>query len=160
MAHSFARVVSGSALAAVLAASSVATPGWAAVPAPRLAARSLQDLPTPLPYPYDEKASAAEVNARLDAAFAQARRSGKRVIVDMGGNWCSWCRLLAAVMDLPQAKPFIAANFVVVTVPVTSAQASRDDENRQVLKRFKIKKIDGYPYLVVAKPDGRVLARS
>jgi thiol-disulfide isomerase/thioredoxin len=129
-------------------------------PAPTLKARTLKELPTPLPRPYDEAATPAQADAAIDAAFARARASGKRVIVDLGGNWCSWCRLLAAVMDLPEAKPFMAAHFEVVSVPVSSREEKRDDLNRQVLRRFGLRKADGYPYLIVTEPDGRVLARS
>jgi len=159
MARSSLPAVSALAMALAIGPGLV-SPSHAAEIAPRLEVRTLKALPTPLPYPYDEKASAKSVDAALDAAFARARASHKRVIVDLGGNWCSWCRLLAAVMELPEAEPFIKAHFEVVSIAVTSAEKSRDDENRQVLKRFDIKTIDGYPYLVVAEPDGRVLARS
>ena len=57
---------------------------------PKLKVNSLEQLPTPLPRPYDEKATPAQVNAAVDAAFARARKNGKTVIVDLGGNWCSW----------------------------------------------------------------------
>jgi len=158
---------SGAALTAVAAAAALAAcaagagaTARAGSPAPELKARTLKELPTPLPRPYDEAATPAQVNARIDAAFARARASHKRVIIDLGGNWCSWCRLLAAVMDLPEARPFMAAHFEVVSVPVSSREDRRDDQNRQVLRRFGLKKADGYPYLVVAEPDGRILARS
>ena len=150
------------ATAAVLTTLAVGPAASAAahVPAPTLKAHTLKDLPTPLPRPYDEAATPTQADAAIDAAFARARASGKRVIVDLGGNWCSWCRLLAAVMELPEAKPFMAAHFEVVSIPVSSREEKRDDVNRQVLRRFGLRKADGYPYLVVAEPDGRVLARS
>src|SRR5205085_12219622 len=87
-------------------------------------------------------------------------KSGKNVIVDLGGNWCSWCRQLAAAMDLPEAKPFIQTNFEVVSVNTASDKGKLDDRNVQILKRFGIKKIDGVPWLVVAEPSGKILASS
>lgn len=126
---------------------------------PRVHAVRLADLPRPLPRPYDDTESPAAVNASLDAAFARASASGKRVIVDLGGNWCGWCRALAGVMALPEVKPFIDANFEVVPVDVSSAEGATD-RNAQVLRRFGLAKVKGVPWLIVAEPDGRVLDSS
>jgi thiol:disulfide interchange protein len=126
---------------------------------PRLQVRALADLPRPLPYPYDAAADPAAVNAVVDAAFARARGTNKRVIVDFGGNWCKWCRMLAGVMALPEARPFIARNFEVVSVNVSSTEG-QFDQNTQVLRRLNVGKIDGVPWLVVAEPDGKVLSSS
>lgn len=127
--------------------------------APDVGGIALEELPTPLPYPYPEGLAEAEVNAALDAAFARAVVSGKRVIVDMGGNWCSWCRALAGVMELPEVAPFMAENFEIVFVNVSSEQGLTD-QNRHVLERFGIDEIGGVPWLVVADADETVLASS
>ncbi|MEJ0042207.1 MAG: thioredoxin family protein [Rhizomicrobium sp.] len=55
--------------------------------------------------PYDETANA---DADVAAAFARARKSGKCVFIDLGGNWCGDCVVLANIMQLPEVKPFIA----------------------------------------------------
>ena len=124
---------------------------------PHVSAATLSELPTPLPSPYDQGATAEVVNARIDAAFARASAGGKRVIVDLGGNWCGWCRTLVGVMELPEVKPFIDANFEVVPVDVTSAKG-HIDLNSQVLKRFDVANVEGVPWLVVADASGHVLA--
>ena len=116
----------------------------------------LADLPKPLPEPYDEGATPAAMNARLDAAFAEAKAGGKRVVVDLGGNWCIWCRELDAVFEKPEVKPFMDANFVVVPVDVTSVEGPVD-RNQAVLTRLGVGKVDGFPWLVVADADGKVL---
>jgi thiol:disulfide interchange protein len=126
---------------------------------PQVGVSKLADLPTPLPKPYDEAASPDEVNTRLDAALARAAVGHKRVIVDLGGNWCVWCRMLAAVMELPAAKPFVDANFEVVPVEVSSAEGKLD-RNAEVLQRLGVAKVGGVPWLVVVDPDGRVIASS
>jgi thiol-disulfide isomerase/thioredoxin len=143
----------------IIAALALAGPALADVPGPKLRVTKLEQLPTPLPKPYDEKASPAQVDAAVDAAFARAKASGKTVIVDLGGNWCSWCRSLAGVMSLPEAKPFMDRNFELVTVNISSAKGLTD-RNNQVLKRFKVAKVDGVPWLIVAAPDGKILASS
>src|SRR5580693_7835495 len=40
---------------------------------------------------YDEKANAKEL---IDAALIAAKRENRRVLIQWGGNWCSWCLLL------------------------------------------------------------------
>lgn len=127
--------------------------------APTLKARSLAELPTPLPRPYDETATPEAVSVAIDRAFEVAKRTDKRVIVGLGGNWCSWCRSLSAAMALPEAKPFIESNFVVVNVPVSATKDSLD-RNLEVLDRFKIDAVGGVPWLIVAEADGTVLSSS
>ena len=149
-------LVLGAAAVSALTASGTAQAG---VRGPSVGGVTLDTLPTPLPRPYDDQAGAAAVDARLKAAFRRAGRTRKRVIVDLGGNWCGWCRALAAVMALPSVKPFVEANFEVVPVSVSSAKGLTD-KNIHVLKRFKIKDVDGVPWLIVAEPNGRVLSSS
>lgn len=67
------------------AAATAAPPALAARPAPRLSIKTFAELKTPLPLPYDE---AADADAVVDRARTQARRQGKRLLIDLGGNWC------------------------------------------------------------------------
>jgi thioredoxin-related protein len=34
---------------------------------------------------------AADAKADIQAAIAQADKEGKNVLLQIGGNWCSWC---------------------------------------------------------------------
>jgi thiol:disulfide interchange protein len=120
--------------------------------APKLRITQSKDLPTPLPLPYDEKANAT---ADVDAAFARARASGKRVLIDLGGNWCPDCRILSGVMELPEVKPFVAQHFETVAVDV-----GRFDRNLHIPERFKAGKVAGVPWLIIAEPDGTVIHSS
>ena len=124
----------------------------AAAPAPRVHIADTKQLATPLPYPYDE---AADANAAVDAAFARAKANGKRVLIDLGGNWCPDCRVLAGVMALSEVKPFLDSHFEIVSVDV-----GRFDRNLQIPARFNVAKLAGVPWLVIADPDGTVAASS
>ena len=87
------------------------------------------------------------------AAFARARKSHKRVLIDLGGNWCGDCVVLANVMQLPEMKPFLAAHYEIVSVDV-----GRFDKNLQIPARFGIKKrLAGVPSLLIVEPDGKTL---
>ncbi|HWF00093.1 MAG TPA: thioredoxin family protein [Caulobacteraceae bacterium] len=139
-------------LSLALIAGLAAAPALAA-PAPKVTSvATLKDLPTPLPLPYDEAADARTVNARLDAAIAQARRSHRLLLVDLGGNWCPDCRLLAAVMRLPEVKAFVDQHYVVLPVDI-----GRRDKNLQVPHRFGLDKIGGVPSLIVVDRKGRIV---
>jgi thiol:disulfide interchange protein len=121
-----------------------------AAPAPRLALRSLAELPVITMKPYDESANA---NAAVAAAFARARHSGKRVLIDLGGNWCGDCVVLANVMALPELKPFLAAHFEMVSVDV-----GRFNKNLQIPARFGIRtRLKGVPAILVVEPNGTTL---
>lgn len=131
------------ALAAALLAVTAA-PALAAPP-PKVSIGSYAQLHTPLPYPYDETANA---DAQLARALAKAKASHRRVLIDLGGNWCGDCRILSATMELPEMKAFIDRHFVVVVVDI-----GRMDKNLQIPARYGVTdQIEGVPALLVVDP--------
>jgi thiol-disulfide isomerase/thioredoxin len=122
------------------------------VHAPKIGIDKIAQLPVVERSPYDPNADAT---AAVDAAFARARTSGKRVLIDLGGNWCGDCIVLANLMQLPEMKPFLAAHFEIVSVDV-----GRFDKNLQIPARFGItQRLEGVPSVIVAEPDGRFVNR-
>jgi thiol-disulfide isomerase/thioredoxin len=148
------------AAAFALAALFLASSAHAAQPAPKVSIASFAQLKTPLPYPYDEKADADKVVA---AAKAKAKKQNKILIVDLGGNWCPDCRILAGTVELPELERFVDKHFVMVTVDV-----GRFDKNLQIPAHYGItKRLDGVPALLVIDPktdklldEGKVAALS
>ncbi|MDE2182180.1 MAG: thioredoxin family protein [Alphaproteobacteria bacterium] len=129
-------------------------PAWA-LPAPALSISDLKALPVVERTPYDE---AANAKADVDAAFARARKSHKRVLIDMGGNWCGDCIVLANLMQLPEMKRFLAAHFEIVTVDV-----GRFDKNLDIPARFGVAdklKSGGVPSIIIAEPDGKMVNKT
>jgi thiol-disulfide isomerase/thioredoxin len=121
-----------------------------AATAPKVSIASLADLPVVERTPYDPDANAT---ASVDAAFAHAKKNGKRVLIDLGGNWCPDCIVLANLMQLPELKPFLAAHFEIVSVDV-----GRFDKNLQIPARFGItQRLEGVPSVIVAEPDGKLV---
>lgn len=120
-----------------------AVPAMAA-PAPKLTAQSFNDLAKPLPLPYDEKADA---EAAIKAAMARAKAGKKLLLIDLGGNWCPDCRILAGTMELPQLKAFLRRHYELVMVDV-----GRYDRNMQIPARYGIAKPEGVPALLVIDP--------
>jgi len=114
-------------------------------PAPRVSIGSYAQLATPLPYPYDE---AANADAAVAEAKALARARHKLLLVDLGGNWCGDCRVLAGTMALPELKAFVDAHYEVVTVDV-----GRFDRNLQVPAHYGIRyRLQGVPALLIVDP--------
>jgi thiol-disulfide isomerase/thioredoxin len=137
------------AIALVLAASLAAATPLLAAPAPAMAIQSLAQLPTPLPLPYDE---AADAKAEVKAALAKARASHRLLLIDLGGNWCPDCRLLAALMRQPELARFVDAHYVVVTVDV-----GRINRNLDIPARFGIGQVTGVPSLLIVDGAGKLL---
>jgi hypothetical protein len=137
---------------AVLFLAPAFTPATAA-PAPKVNVARLADLPVTIKTPYDPSADA---NADVAAAFAAARKNGKRVLIELGGNWCGDCIVLANVMNLPAVAPFIARHYNVVHVDV-----GRFNRNLQIPARFGFtKRLEGVPMVLIADKNGKLLNRN
>jgi thiol:disulfide interchange protein len=126
-----------------------AIPAQAAT-APKPSIASFQQLPVVTMQPYDE---AANADAQVAAAFARAQKSHKRVLIDLGGNWCVDCLVLSNFLKLPEMRRFMNAHYEEVLVDV-----GRFNRNLQIPARFGItKRLEGVPALLIATPDGKLV---
>lgn len=117
----------------------------AAATAPRVPVATFNQLPQPLPLPYDADADA---KAAVAAAKARALKGNKKLLIDLGGNWCLDCRLLAGVMHLPAMRGFMARHYEVVAVDI-----GRFDKNLDIPARYGIKgRLAGVPALLIVDP--------
>lgn len=108
------------------------------------AAPRAADLPTRFDPTRDAAADVAQ-------AVAMAKADGKRVIVDVGGEWCSWCHILDRfIASHAEVRALIDARYVWVKVNV-----SKDNRNRAFLARWP--RIEGYPHLFVLDAGGRLV---
>lgn len=137
------RTLAGLALAILMPAVALAAP------APQVLIASLGQLPTPLPLPYD---AGADAKAQVAAAAARARAEGKLLLIDLGGNWCADCRILAGIMRLPEVAAFIDAHYVPVMVDV-----GRMDRNLDIPRRYGVERLAGVPNLLVVDRAGRLV---
>ena len=84
-------------------------------------------------------------------AVAAAKLQGKRVIVDVGGEWCVWCHILDGfIADNPDVKALIDQGYVWVKV-----NYSKENENEVFLSRWS--KRAGYPHLFVLDANGNLV---
>lgn len=122
----------------------VAAPALNAATPPRVGIANVNQLPQPLPLPYD---TAANADAQVAAAKARARKNGKKLLIDLGGNWCPDCRVLAGIMALPTVKAFVARHYELVMVDI-----GRFDKNLQIGAQYGIARPAGVPALLVVDP--------
>ena len=93
----------------------------------------------------------ADPFADLEAAIVAAQESGRRILLNVGGNWCGWCyRLDDYINANDDVRELLEANFVVVKV-----NWSPDNENEKFLSQYP--EIHAYPYLFVLDSDGTFL---
>ncbi|HEX7572605.1 MAG TPA: thioredoxin family protein [Bacteroidota bacterium] len=84
-------------------------------------------------------------------AVTEARTSGRRVLLDVGGDWCIWCRRLDTLFTAHrELVEYRDAHYVVVKV-----NWSKENKNEGVLSRYPA--VSGYPHLFVLGSDGSLV---
>jgi len=112
-----------------------------------LAARAPESAPAKAG-PFDPARDAAQ---DLAAAQAEARQTGRRILLEVGGNWCPWCRKLHAFWDAnPDLKAQRDKAYVFLLV-----NFSPDNRNEPFLAKFP--RVKGYPHCFVTDADGKLL---
>lgn len=120
---------------------------------------------TPAPPPLIERqgnpaglAYFADRNAQVDVerALADARTSGKMVLVIMGANWCHDSIGLAGWLDTPRFMEMTRDRYAIVYVDVGKPQIGKG-RNLDIAKRFGIGKVKTTPLVMLVSADGRLL---
>jgi thioredoxin-related protein len=97
---------------------------------------------------FDPKRDAA---ADIQAAIAEAQRTGKRIILDIGGDWCQYCHQMDQLFqEHPELVELRDKNFITVGV-----YYGTDNKNKQVLSPYP--KVEGIPHFYVLDRRGSVL---
>jgi thiol:disulfide interchange protein len=87
----------------------------------------------------------------LRQAVAEATGNGKRILLDVGGNWCKWCKMLDKFFETDTA----AAQSLHGTFVVVKVNFSKENENTAFLSTYP--KIPGYPHFFILDSDGTFL---
>lgn len=97
---------------------------------------------------FDPKRNA---EADIQAASAEAQRTGKRVLIDVGGDWCAYCHQMDDFYrEHPDVLQLRDANFITVAV-----YYGDDNKNTQALSRYS--KVLGIPHFFILEKDGTLL---
>jgi len=106
------------------------------------------DPTSPLPADFDPARDPAR---DLEAALRIAHAAGRRVVVEVGGEWCSWCRVLDRFFEAnPDLKRYRDANYIWLRV-----NWSTENRNEAFLRRYP--QVAGYPHFFVLDAGGRLL---
>lgn len=103
-----------------------------------------QNQPTKL---YDPWADAAK---DIAAATKKAQAENKFVLIQAGGNWCSWCIEFARFSKVDaKIDSVIKASFVVYHL-----NYSKDNENKKTFARYGYPQRFGFPVFIILDANG------
>lgn len=101
-----------------------------------------------LPGKFDPTRDAAE---DVRQALLIARGEKKLVLLDVGGEWCTWCHVFDRfIASRPAVSDALSRGYVMVKVNYSPQQ-----RNEQLLSRFP--KAKGYPHFYVLDATGKLL---
>ena len=84
-------------------------------------------------------------------AAIEAQRTNKRIILDVGGDWCIWChRLDDFIKKNEEINNFLHKNFILVKI-----NFSKENKNEEFLSKYP--EIPGYPHFFVLEKNGELL---
>lgn len=117
------------------------------IAAPKTVAKT-GEIKLPAREKFDPKRVAAD---DLKNAITKATAENKRIILDVGGEWCGWCRLMDNyLIKNAELGKLRDENYVWVKINM-----SPENENKEFLADYP--EITGYPHLFVLEKDGKFL---
>jgi thioredoxin-related protein len=97
---------------------------------------------------YDAKRNADQ---DLKDAITEATRTHKRILVEIGGQWCSWCTIMDDFYSAhPPLENLRNANFVLLKV-----YFGPENSNRDFFSKFPA--VNTFPYIFILDEDGKLL---
>lgn len=104
-----------------------------------------------LPKPYNPKADAEKDIRNL---VVKAKKEGKNIMIQAGGNWCIWClRFNQFVQTTPELKSIVDRNYEYYHL-----NYSPDNKNEKIFARYgNPGEKFGYPVFIVLDKDGKMI---
>lgn len=96
---------------------------------------------------------AADAKADIEAAVQKAAKEGKHVLLQIGGNWCSWCILFHnKVSSNDTLKTALETNYVSYHL-----NYSQENKNEEILASLGYPERFGFPVFVILDGKGNRL---
>lgn len=90
-------------------------------------------------------------NADGRAALQLAKETGRKVLIEVGGDWCRWCHVLDKfIKDHPEVEKRLHETFVVLKVNISDA-----NDNAEFMSAFP--PALGYPHMYITDSSGSIL---
>lgn len=102
-----------------------------------------------LPKPYHPEANA---EADIANAVKQAKKEGKNILIQAGGNWCIWClRFNNYVQQTPELKSLANQNYIYYHL-----NWSPENKNEKVFSKYgNPGEKFGYPVFIILDANGQ-----
>lgn len=85
------------------------------------------------------------------AAINLAKSTNRNVLIEIGGNWCTWCHKMDAfLLENPDIYQTLHKNFVLLKINVSDS-----NENEAFMK--SLPPVLGYPHMYVSTGSGKML---
>lgn len=95
----------------------------------------------------------ADGSLEINEAVTKANEKGKHVLVQVGGNWCKWCRLFYKWShETTAVDSIINANYIVLHL-----NYSKENKNNEALNRLGKPQRFGFPVFVILDGSGQRL---
>ena len=92
----------------------------------------------------------ADAAADIDAAIKKASAEKKYVLIQAGGNWCSWCIEFAGFAKAtPKIDSVIKAGYVWYHL-----NWSKENENKKVFAKYGYAQRFGFPVFIILNEKG------
>jgi len=85
------------------------------------------------------------------AAIKLAQETNRNVLIEIGGNWCTWCHKMDAFLEKnPEVYHQLHSKFVLLKISVSDA-----NENEAFMK--SLPPVLGYPHMYVSTSAGKMI---
>lgn len=98
----------------------------------------------------------------MKAAYKQATKEHKKVMVMFHASWCGWCKKMEASINEPALNKMFTDNYVIVYLDVLEQPAKKNLENPgslELMTKYKGEKA-GLPFWYITDAKGKELADS
>lgn len=93
----------------------------------------------------------ADAKLEIQQAVEKAANTNKHVLVQIGGNWCSWCvKLHNFCIESSKIDSTLKADYIIVKL-----NYSKENRNKEILQELEFPQRFGFPVFVVLDGKGK-----
>ncbi len=95
----------------------------------------------------------ADAQKEISIAVKKAKAEHKFVLIQTGGNWCSWCIEFERVVKAdPQLDSVINSAFIPYHL-----NFSKENENKKIMAQYGYPQRFGFPVFIILDANGKVM---
>ena len=93
----------------------------------------------------------ADASSAISQGILKAKAEHKYLFLQIGGNWCSWCRKFHKICsEDAEIKTVMEKNFLTIRI-----NYSKENRNLELLKTLDYPQRFGFPVFVILDSDGK-----